>query len=71
MTVLGTIIAIISFINKLISLWEEFRGFQKTKRSADEEKKRQEREKGVDETVTGETDEDIFKGQEDVTKNLP
>lgn len=68
---IGSIFAVIELILKLIGLWDQFLDYSDAKRRAQDEVKRQEREKAADKAANAETDGEIFDAETDVTNNMP
>lgn len=63
--------AIIELILKLIGLWNEFGDYMDVKRKADIEKRRQERDKAIDDSKQAETDSEIWDTQDRITGRKP
>ena len=68
---IANIFAAIQLFLKLIGLWEEFLSFTDKQRIAEGEKKRQERQKAIDDLSTAKTDEEIFDAQERIINSKP
>jgi hypothetical protein len=68
---MASIFAIIQLLLKLFGLWDQFRNYLDAAYTAEAEKKRQEIEKGVEEMLKAETDEEIWNAQDRITRNLP
>lgn len=62
---------LIAVVLKLLKLWDFFLSYMDKKYSADLEVKRQAREKAIDDSKKAETDEEIWKSQDDITNNMP
>lgn len=62
---------IIEIIIRLIGLWNQFTDFLYRDWKAKQEKKRQELDKAVEESKKAETNDEIWKTEDDITRNLP
>lgn len=68
---IGLIYSAIQLILKLFGAWESFLDYSDNQRRIETEAKRQAREKAVDNSTKAETDEDIWKSQDEITRNMP
>ncbi len=65
------IFSAIELVLRLLRLWDQFLSYMDQKHSADLEIKRQKREAAVDKSKADESDDDLFKDQTDIVRNLP
>lgn len=63
--------ALISVIRAVLDLIAQFRVIQEANRRAETEEKKQKREKAIDDSKKAETDEEIWKSQDEITRNQP
>lgn len=68
---LANFFALIQLILKALSLWESFLDWQEEKNIAIRNEKAIAREAALRALISAETDEDIWKHQEDIVKNRP
>jgi hypothetical protein len=68
---LSQVYAVIQFIMKMIGIWEGFLDWQEEQNIAIRHEKQIAREQAIQAGINAETDEDIWKAQEDVVKNRP
>lgn len=65
------IFALIELILGLLKLKDQFFDWYTEKHSAEIEKRAQKRDQAVDQSKKAETDDDIWKSQEDIVNNSP
>lgn len=63
--------ALIQVIKALFGLWSDFKEWQRVQKAKEDAARHDELVKGVDEAKKAETEDDIWKSQEDITNNLP
>lgn len=66
-----SIFAIIELILKALSLLDGFNSYMDTKRAAENAKRAQDRSAAIDDSKKAETDDEIWKSQQDVANNQP
>lgn len=71
MTTIAIIYSVIQLILKAIGLWEEFLNYSDAQRAAEAAERTQKRNDAIDASKKAESDDDIWKSQEDITNNLP
>lgn len=71
MSIIASIYSVIQLILRLFGLWESFLDYSDNQRKIAAAKKQEELEKAVDASTKAEVDDEIWKSQNDITKNMP
>ncbi len=71
MSIIASVYSVIQLILKLFGLWDDFLDYSDNQRKIAADKKQQDLEKAVDQSTKAETDDEIWKSQDDITKNMP
>lgn len=65
------IFSAIELILKLLKLWDGFLDWSDAKRKAEMEERQQKRDKAVDDSVNAQTEDEIWRSQDEITRNSP
>jgi hypothetical protein len=68
---IAQIFAVVELILKAFQIWDAFLSYMDAKHSADLEIKRQAREAAIDKSKVDENDDDLFKDQDSIVRNMP
>lgn len=68
---IGQIFTAIEVILKLLKLWDGFMNYMVDKHSADIQARQQARNKAIDDSKGANTDDEIWKSQDDIVSNNP
>lgn len=68
---MGSIFALIELILKLLKLWDGLIDYSDQKRATEREAAKQARDKAVDDSKKADSDEDVWKSQDEIVNNQP